>query len=186
MEEARAALPDLPPELIRLIFSHLVPTKYKPPKKQTLHYPRDLENHIMEERRALYHVCGCSQQFRAIAQPLLYRVALAECTEKMMLLVRTLTERPELASEIRTFVWSSSQLSKAPPAKNDENWSPDSDPPRRRVEVKREWPRGVEGKEGTLTMTLPRLPPRLEKFDGKISVDVQVSETRIISLSDKN
>ena len=179
MEEAQAALPDLPPELIRLIFSHLIPTKYNPSKSLD-YYGRGLENHIMEGRRALYHVCRCSRQFRAIAQPLLYRIALVECTEKLMLLVRTLSERAELASEIRTLVWFSTQLSKAPPAKNDDNWSPDSDPPRRRVEVEREWPRGVERKEETLTMILPRLPSRLEKFDGKISVDVQVSATRMI------
>ena len=162
-----------------MIISHLVPVKSRVPKC-VRGYPLELGKYIGEGLRVLCIVCRISRQFRDIAQPLLYRVALAECNERLMLLVRTLSERPELATEIRTVVWLCSQLGKAPPAEGDDKWSPDSDPPRRLVVVEREYRRGIdERKDETFTMTLPRLPERFERFDGKVSVDVQVGlETR--------
>ncbi|RYP76373.1 hypothetical protein DL771_001812 [Monosporascus sp. 5C6A] len=161
----------LPPELIRSILSHLVPRRPRTPKNLN-RYKQDLQDHISEGRRALCRLCYCSHQFRLIAQPLLYCFVLAESTERLMLLARTLSEQPDLIPKIRTLVFYFTQPGKPP--QEGEYWSPESHPPRRLVEVPYEPPRSsAAGEEATFKLLLPQLPPHLQEFDGKITADLQ-------------
>jgi hypothetical protein len=148
-------LSSLPSELIHLILSHLVPERPEDPKYVN-GYPQNLQNNVAEGRRTLRELCHCSRQIYSVAQPLLYRFVLAESTEQLMLLVRTLSAKPELALEISSLAVYTTELGEAP--KKGNSLKTDADP-------------------SVAKMKTPRLPPRFYKLDGRITVDLQVSLT---------
>ena len=98
-------LMDLPPELINHILECLVPDCPEVGETRPVAYDKLTEEEpwfdITRSRRGLHSLCLTSRAMHAFAQPLLYRVISIIDEEGMLLLFRTLTERPSLGEPTR-------------------------------------------------------------------------------------
>lgn len=93
-------LTDLPPELLHQILEYLIPEFPEVGDTRPVSYdklaPEEPWYDITRNRRALRSLCLTSRQLFAVARPLLYRVISILDEEGMLLLFRTLTERPAI------------------------------------------------------------------------------------------
>lgn len=100
-------LTDLPPEIICQILELLVPDPPELGDTRPVAYnqlvPAETWYTITRNRRALRQVCLTGRSLCVIAQPLLYRVISIVDEEGMLLLFRTLTERPDMGRSVRYF-----------------------------------------------------------------------------------
>lgn len=105
-DQAITRLMDLPPELIHQILEYLVPDFPEIGDTRPVAYdklvPAETWYDITRNRRALRQVCLTSRSLCTIAQPLLYRVISILDEEGMVLLFRTLTERPAIGASVRS------------------------------------------------------------------------------------
>lgn len=158
----------LPVELIGLIFT-LVPTRPTTPN-YTLH---DLRDHVVGGRRTLCNLCHTSRLFYSISQPLLYRFTLVESTDRLMLLARTLSAKPDAVSWIQSLAVWTTHLCEAPEIGPDLTTVSSL---LKRVFHQRSVP---NNKEGGFFLDLPHLPSHLQELDGKITTDVQVIQAML-------
>jgi len=96
---------DLPPELLHQILEYLVPDCPEVGDTRPVAYdkltPEEPWFDITRNRRALRSLCLTSRTMYTFAQPLLYRVISIIDEEGMVLLFRTLTERPAVGEYTR-------------------------------------------------------------------------------------
>ena len=100
-------LTDLPPELLSQIIEYLIPEPPEIGETRPVTYDKlaagELWYDITRNRHGLRSLCLTSRGLYAMAQPLLYRIISIVDEEGMVLLFRTLIERPELCYDTRYF-----------------------------------------------------------------------------------
>ncbi|KAK3322826.1 hypothetical protein B0H66DRAFT_555315 [Apodospora peruviana] len=100
-------LESLPGEIISAILDFLVPQPPEIGETRPVGYDKLVPGEpwfdLTRSRRGLWSLCLVSRNFEALSRPLLYRVISILNEESMVLLLRTLVERPELGLATRYF-----------------------------------------------------------------------------------